>query len=255
MHIENMPVIVTSDSEPQPWWAGSLRTFKASLSRRDYPCHFGRIALERGELFATFFEDSVPPLAASLAEFLDMSRKRLDRRMVLAAFHKPDDRLTGERAHAERFWAVLQGLHDTDDAAWPADVPPGPDDSAWEFSFHGVPMFVFAAAPSYLRRASRNLGPGLVLLFQPRNVFNGIEGGTPRGVRARLVIRERLRRWDTVLPHPDLADYGDPSNNEWRQYFIPDDQSRLYERCPLHVNEPGVPSTSMSAYEGQASNP
>jgi uncharacterized protein len=254
MHIENMPVIVAPGSAPQPWWGASLRAFRASLSRRDYPCHFGRIALERGELFATFFEESVAPLAESLTEFLDMSRQRPERRMVLAAFGRPDDRLASERSQAERFWAVLQGLHDGDTMAWPADVPPGPDHSAWEYSFHGVPMFVFAAAPSYRRRASRNLGPGLVLLFQPRSVFNGIEGGTPRGVRARLVIRDRLRRWDAVDPHPDLADYGDPSNHEWRQYFIPDDQSRLYEQCPLHLKDPGA-ANPKSAYEGQASKP
>jgi FPC/CPF motif-containing protein YcgG len=255
MHIENMPVIVTGHIEPQPWWAASLRAFKASLGRRDYPCHFGRTALERGELFVTFFEDSVQPLAASLAEFLDMSRERLDRRMVLAAFHKPTSRPVSERSQAERFWQVLQVLHDADATPWPADVPPSPDHAAWEYSFRGVPMFVFAAAPSYLNRASRNLGPGLILLFQPRNVFDGIEGGTPRGVRARLVIRERLHRWDSIVPHPDLADYGDPSNNEWRQYFIADDQSRLYERCPLHVKDPGASSTPMPAYEGQASTP
>ena len=96
-------------------------------------------------------------------------------------------------------------------------------------------MFVFAAAPSYARRASRNVGPGLVLLFQPRNVFEGIEGGTPRGMAARQIIRTRLGQWDTMPLHPDMGDYGDPSNHEWRQYFIPDDQGRLHEKCPLQI--------------------
>ncbi|MGE5291013.1 MAG: YqcI/YcgG family protein [Micromonosporaceae bacterium] len=235
-HIEGIPVIVARETEPQPWWTVSLRAFKANLGRRNYPCYFGRLALEHGELFATFFEDSVKTLAASLTEFLDMSRQHLESRMALAAFHRPYDQPVRELSYAERFWDVLQQLHDMDDSDWPADVPLQPENPAWEYSFHGVPMFVFAAAPTYARRASRNVGPGLVLLFQPRNVFNGIEGGTPRGIKARLVIRDRLSRWDTVPPHPDLADYGDPSNNEWRQYFIPDDQSRLYERCPLHIN-------------------
>src|SRR6266540_2512992 len=159
-----MPVIATDGTVPQEWWTGSLREFQAKVSQRDYPCHFGRIALARGELYATFFEDAL-------------------------------ERLADEWSYAERFWHVLQHLHDADTTDWPDGFPRHPESSAWEFSFHGVPMFVFAGAPSYLQRASRSLGPGLVLLFQPRNVFVGIEGGTPRGMAARQVIRDRLSRW------------------------------------------------------------
>jgi len=253
MNIENIPVIMTDDSQPEPWWAASLRAFKSSLGRRNYPCHFGRVALERGEIFATFFDASVAPLADALTEFLDMSRQYLDRRMVLAAFRKSDGGVSDERSYADQFWQVLQGLHDADSAAWPADLPSCTDEPAWEYSFHGVPMFVFAAAPSYQRRASRNLGPGLVLLFQPRNVFTGIEGGTPRGARARQVIRQRLRKWDTVPPHPDLLDYGDPANHEWRQYFFPDDQTRMHERCPLHIRQLDAASDRLPDHDRQAS--
>jgi len=255
--IEGMPVIATDGTVPQEWWTGSLREFQAKVSQRDYPCHFGRIALARGELYATFFEDALEPLAVSLAGFLEMSRRWLDRRMVLAAFQRPDERLADEWSYAERFWHVLQHLHDADTTDWPDGFPRHPESSAWEFSFHGVPMFVFAGAPSYLQRASRSLGPGLVLLFQPRNVFVGIEGGTPRGMAARQVIRDRLSRWDTVPPHPDLGDYGDPSNHEWRQYFIPDDQSRLYESCPLQIagDDGGSPANPTSGHKEQASQP
>jgi uncharacterized protein len=256
MHIEDIPVIVTSDTQPQPWWTVSLRAFRANLGKREYPCYFGRLALEHGQLFATFFEDSIKPLAASLTEFLDMSRRHLDCRMALAAFHKPPDQRIDEESYAEKFWDVLQQLHDLDTSDWPAEVPSQPEHPAWEYSFHGVPMFVFAAAPTYARRASRNIGPGLVLLFQPRNVFDGIEGGTPRGIKARMVIRDRMSRWDTVPPHPDLLDYGDPSNNEWRQYFVPDNQSRLHERCPLRLhNGQNAMFTSLPSDEDRASKP
>lgn len=233
--IDGVPVLAAAGAEPAAWWADSLREFKASVGQRDYPCHFGRLALARGELTVVFFDESLAPLGACLAWFLDLSREHLDRRQVLAAIRKPDVRPVAEAQYAEQFWRILQSLHDADTAEWPAGFPRDPEHSAWEFSFHGVPMFVFAAAPTYRRRASRNLGPGLVLLFQPRNVFDGIEGGSPRGVAARQVIRDRLDRWDTVPPHPDMGDYGDPSNHEWRQYFIADDQARLHEACPLHV--------------------
>lgn len=254
--VNGMPVITAEGVQPQEWWSESLRVFAASVGQREYPCHFGRLALARGELFATFFEDSVQPLAVALAAFLDLSREHLDKRMVMAAFERPLDEPPEEWSYAERFWRVLQGLHDADTVPWPEDFPQRPDDSAWEYSFHGVPMFVFAAAPTYDQRASRNLGRGLVLLFQPRNVFVGIEGGTPRGMAARQVIRDRLSRWDTVPPHPDLGDYGDPSNHEWRQYFIPDDQSRMYESCPLNVRgSADAQVCPVSDHEEQASQP
>lgn len=232
--LEGVPVLAGPDA-PAPWWSPSLRRFKESVGQRDYPCHFGRLALTRGELYAVFCEDHTASLADRLAWFLDMSREHPDRKLVLTAFYKPTAVPGSEASYAEAFWRILQDLHDADTAEWPAGMPLDPEDSAWEFSFHHVPMFVFAAAPSYTRRDSRNLGPGLVLLFQPRNVFDGIEGGTPRGMAARQIIRTRLSQWDTVPPHPDMGDYGDPSNHEWRQYFIPDDQSRLFEKCPLQI--------------------
>jgi FPC/CPF motif-containing protein YcgG len=254
--IGRVPVITTDTTVPQEWWTESLREFEASVGQRDYPCHFGRLALARGELYATFFDDALEPLADSLAEFLDLSRQHLSRRLVLAAFQRPRGAGTGDEwSYAEQFWRVLQGLHDADTVAWPDGFPEHPGDSAWEYCFHGVPVFVFAAAPTYDQRASRNLGPGLVLLFQPRNVFDGIEGGTPRGMAARQVIRHRLSRWDVVEPHPDLGDYGDPSNNEWRQYFIPDDQSRLYESCPLNVKRAGAAIGPTPDHEDQESQP
>jgi uncharacterized protein len=233
--IEGIPVLLCDGAEPAPWWSQSLRQFKESVGQREYPCHFGRLALARGELFAAFPGPTTASLAQRLSWFLDMSRRCLDRRLVLAAFCEPRTQPVSESAYAEQFWQVLQELHDADAAEWPADIPHDPEDSTWEFAFHGVPMFVFAAAPSYARRASRNVGPGLVVLFQPRNVFDGIEGGTPRGMAARQIIRRRLNQWDTVPVHPDLGDYGDPANSEWRQYFIPDGPGRLQEKCPLQI--------------------
>jgi FPC/CPF motif-containing protein YcgG len=240
--IEGVCVLSAPGATPAPWWSESLRDFKKSVGQRDYPCHFGRLALARGELFAVFLDESAASLAEHLSWFLDMSRQHIERRMVLAAFCEPRSQPGDQTEYAEQFWHILQDLHDADTTGWPGAIPSDPEHSAWEFSFRGVPMFVFAAAPSYTRRASRNVGPGLVLLFQPRNVFDGIEGGTPRGMAARQIIRTRLGQWDTVPPHPDLGDYGDPSNHEWRQYFLPDDHDRLHEKCPLQIR--GADSTA-----------
>jgi hypothetical protein len=253
LRISGVPVICRADRLPEPWWRTSVKELTGSVAERDYPCHFGRAALLRGEFFATFFDGPGPDLAWALRTFLERSQREPRRRLVLAGFRRPEAEPRDQDWYEAEFWRVLQELHDGDDRPWPASTPSRPEHPNWEFSFSGVPMFVFAAAPTYLRRRSRNLGTGLVLLFQPRNVFAGVEGGTPGGVRARQGIRRRLAEWDTVAPHADLGDYGDPSNNEWRQYFIADDHSRLRERCPLHLRDAdGTPPELTDHVEGAA---
>lgn len=226
----------------------ALPPFRESVSDRAYPCYFGRRALEQRELFVTYIDrEGICGFAESLAVFLDYHvRPAPERRQVLAAFAEP----CGEQAHdayARRFWEILCWLHKHDPQSWPSDVPHDPHDPAWEFSFNGTPMFVFAAAPTHRLRRSRNLGGCLVLLFQPRNVFTGIEGGTRAGIVARRRIRDSLAAWDCVPAHPAMGDYGDPSNFEWRQYFLPDDQSEMYSACPFRTRS-CVPTAITTIY-------
>ena len=218
------------------WLPAVLDRFRTNLADPGYPCNFGRYALQHDELYGSWVDrdGDLDPLRGDLAAFLDGTRPYPRRRMVLAAFLAPEP-ATDHAGHGRRFWSTLQFLHDHDDRPWPADIPAAPSDAHWEFSYHGTPMFVFAAAPTHRARRSRNLGPGLVLLFQPRNVFAGIEGGTRAGTKARRNIRRDLAAWDTVDPHPSMGDYGDPSNYEWTQYYIADDASALHRSCPLRI--------------------
>lgn len=86
----------------------------------------------------------------------------------------------------------------------------------------------------------------MVLLFQPRSVFAAIEGGTPGGTKAREVIRRRLAAWDLAGLHPSLGDYGDPSNHEADQYFLPDDDSPPAP-CPLVLRGAPTPASPAAA--------
>jgi FPC/CPF motif-containing protein YcgG len=211
----------------------ALHNFCDNVSDRSYPCHFGRRALKQRELFVTYADQArLPELGSALSAFLDHVRPTPDRRQVLACFVEPG----AEQSHddyAATFWFILQWLHCHDPRPWPAEVPRDPHDPDWEFSFAGTAMFVFAAAPTHRVRRSRNLSDCLILLFQPRNVFIGIEGGTRAGKEARRRIRASLAEWDHASAHPSMGDYGDPSNFEWRQYVIPDDQSEIYDTCPF----------------------
>jgi len=214
----------------------ALPAFRENVGDGAYPCYFGRRALEQRELFVTHINKAgMPQFAETLAGFLDYVGPTPQRRQVLAAFAEPAGEQTHD-AYGRRFWSILDWLQDHDQQPWPSDVPRDPRDPAWEFCFNGTPMFVFAAAPTYRSRRSRRLGNCLVLLFQPRNVFTGIEGGTPAGRVARRRIRDTLAGWDSAPAHPAMGDYGDPSNFEWRQYYIADDQSDMYAVCPLSAH-------------------
>jgi len=234
------PDVAVDPAGPE-WFVRAARTFRENVRSREYPCHFGRQSLERRELMVTHAElADLRPLADALAFFLDNTPRVRGGRHVLSAFLRPSASTlsTGVGGpshddHDRAFWEVLQYLHDHDPEPWPEGFPMDTEDPSWEFCFNGEAMFVFGAAPTHGLRASRNLADCLVLLFQPRSVFFGIEGGTAAGIVARKRIRERLRAWDLAGPHPSMGNYGDPSNVEWRQYFIPDDDSDLHGECPF----------------------
>jgi FPC/CPF motif-containing protein YcgG len=225
------------------WFPASVAAMRQQLLAAGYPCYLGTVAERRGDVKYTCVEGGEwGHLPGTLARFLTQAGSATGRRLVLAAIFEPEKE---ERPHAyyeERFWALLQFLHENDPVPWPADYPTDPDDPRWEFVLAGVPVFTFLAAPSYRARKSRNLGPSQVVLFQPRTVFDGIEGETRAGIRSRQRIRKLLAEWDGLLPHPDLKSYGDPSNREWKQYVLPEANSPVEGRCPLRIR-PGTNRT------------
>ncbi len=165
------------------------------------------------------------------------SYRSLGRLTSFVAFFRPGpaDRPIG--AYERDFWEVLQYLRDWDPAAWPREIPTDSEDPHWEFAFAGEPVFVVCNTPAHRLRRSRR-SSGMLMTFQPRWVFEGLEGDSPRGRRARDVIRERLLSYDDVPPHAELGNYGAPGNREWAQYFLPDDAEAVPARCPLHASHP-----------------
>ena len=78
--------------------------------------------------------------------------------------------------YRDYFWKVLQYLHENDKETWPKQIAKDPDHYLWEFSFGGEPIFAFGNAPAYKQRKTRHLGNSLVIGFQPRTIFDGLEG-------------------------------------------------------------------------------
>lgn len=228
------------------WLVREHRLFAQRLLDRDYPCYFGTSAEKRGELRYGYTEGDVGHLPVLLREFLALSRSRPKVRHALALFFAPEEVERPLSYYRGRFWETLGFLHGEDGKPWPEGRPSDPEDPDWEFCFDGEPMFVFASAPAYRDRASRNMGDCLILLFQPRRVFDGIEGGTPAGTRTREIIRQRMREWDGMEYHPDMGSYGDPSSYEWKQYFLPDDNLPVAGECPFRSTGRGRGTGSAS---------
>lgn len=209
------------------------------LLRRDildnrYPCTFGRAALRQRELYTTWAAAAEPAeLARDVADFLDVATASPASRQPLVVFVEPQEPLADEQVYERRFWQILRQLHRHDDRPWPADVPDDPRRPGWQFCFHATSIFVFALVPTARRRRSRNHPTCLVLVFMPRDVFNGIEVGTAAGNTARARIRERLEAWDEVPMHPSMGERYELSDDEWRQYFLTDQDEERHDLCPF----------------------
>ena len=215
------------------WLDASYATLREQVLDPAYPCFFGTMAERRGEMFYSFVNGrDLRDLPATMQTFAELALQPEYRRNNIAVFFEPDPEPLAHEAYRALFWGILQRLHDVDpDPA--ADQQPDPMDEAWEFSYAGVQMFVVCACPSFRARHSRNLGPGMVLLFQPRSVFVDTITNKVIGREARNQVRKRLETWDEIPAHPDLGFYGDPGNLEWKQYFLDDANAPIDDRCPF----------------------
>lgn len=219
--------------DPPAWMAQSYKTLYDIVIDPRYPCFFGTQAERRGEMFYSYVQGKdISGMAATMATFARLADEPAYRKHNIAVFFEPDAEPLSHQAYHDHFWRTLQHLHDVDPDP-EADYQPDPHDEAWEFSFAGLQTFVVCACPSFETRHSRNLGPGMVLLFQPRAVFVDTITNKVIGREARNQVRARLREWDAVEPHPDLGFYGDPGNLEWKQYFLSDENVAAIDKCPF----------------------
>lgn len=225
------------------WHVAQLRLFEAAVADRHYPCNFATDALVNRDLW-TGYAASIDPrlqsteLAAAARDFIDGSAERMQKRPCLTFFLPPEGGVFNDlEASRERFWQLLQSIHELDTRPWPADVPADPENPDFMFCFHGDKMFVFASTPAYRFRRSRNLCDGFAMVFVLERSFKGINRGTPEGDRAHRLIRARCGRWDDVPAHPEFA--SDKGGLGWKSYFVPDDDSPVLGRCPLRIRPAG----------------
>ncbi|MGL4745272.1 MAG: YqcI/YcgG family protein [Dermatophilaceae bacterium] len=207
-----------------------------------FPCIFARNAQKKHLLRFAFVDGDEPKHLDRLTEdvlaFLDDCRgwdEHVDSAPPLVVLFAP--RVTAGartvREYHDRGWWVLREVHRRDPAPWPPSVPTRPDHAGWSLCFAGVPIFVNMSTPAHKHRRSRNLGRNLAFVVNPRERFDVLAGPTPRGHRARAVIRKRVDAYDDLRHSGDLGFYGSGSL-EWHQYEIQDTDPPTHPaHCPF----------------------
>ena len=227
-----------------PVWAPhALHGFSQVMEDETFPCMFARSAYRRGMLLVLFAESPTDPVSLEsvrdgLTEYLEVLRtcRPVDAELtVFNILFKPDMPVPSLAVHQDQAWGVLQYLHEHDPSTWPTSVPIDPDDPLWSFSFAGVPLFINVSSPAHRERRSRNLGPSLVLVVQPREGFDGVGGPHIKGDHIRARIRELIQAYDGQAAAAELGTYPRQENREWQQYALPDRNTERADRCPLRL--------------------
>ncbi|KAB1193399.1 hypothetical protein GJR96_08065 [Haloferax sp. MBLA0076] len=242
------------DDDDLPEWAAQhYETFRETMlgdnDGAPFPCYFGVESERNGDALYTFVDsmtdkDALLALRDTVLEYLDVYRDYSEACSLVTFFKPPEEDLT-EADYHERLWHILQFLHVNDPEPWPEDIPTDPDDSTWEFSFGGEPIFPTTRAPFYDERLSRYCPWGLEITFQPRSLFDGITADTEAGQKARSVIQNRIEEYDGVCPHADLGDWGVEGDREWPQYMFSSDESQAPDECPIRITR-DHPKVSMA---------
>ncbi|MFB9973138.1 YqcI/YcgG family protein [Allobacillus sp. SKP2-8] len=240
MLTKNSSFLLTKDDFEQAdhlpdWLLREYKTFSETVTDPTFPCFFGMTAQRRGELRYSYIEhDKWDHLSEAVESFLSLFTPENKTRHGLFIFVEPESEEKSIDYYRSYFWDILQYLHEQDRFDWPAGAPKDPEHYLWDFHFAGEPIFAFGNAPAYKQRKTRDLGNSLVLGFQPRKIFEGLEGTEKGGIMSREKVRARVEAWDGLPKHPDISHFGDPDHNEWKQFFIGDDIEPIKGKCPFH---------------------
>jgi FPC/CPF motif-containing protein YcgG len=226
------------------WARQSLDALKQILSEPSkFPCTFARSAFKSQKLRyllagSPFDKDELRRVREGLLDYLSLCDKLsgIDESMtaLLILFQPEFVPLTVEAYH-QQAWMVMQDWINNDPEPWPDDIPLDLHQPMWSLCFRGVPLFVNVSCPAHRTRKSRDLGPSLVLVTQPRAGFDPVADNTPRGRKVRQHIRDLVDKYDAPLSWPRELNFYHEGGLEWPQYALKDDDAPRTDRCPLVI--------------------
>ena len=205
-----------------------------------FPCLFAQHASRTKRLVFSFVDDlskaSFMKSASDLAEYLERAASwdgsPATAEPLVMVFHPKHAAAPSVAGYHQIAWSVLQFWHDVDPAPWPDTVTNDPHVPYWTMCFAGVQIFVNISNPAHHQRRSRNLGPALTLVINPRERFDMVAGDTPSGRKIRQKIRERIEAYDGLTHSPTLGSY-EAGEIEWWQYGLMESNEPRTDRCPF----------------------
>lgn len=221
------------------WQQDAFIQFKSMIADPEgaYPCIPGRQGFLSNNLRFGFVPDprndqAILEVAQLLQQYGEISRNTGKYASLVLFFETPQDMAASfSIEHYEQlFWSVLSRVSAIDTVPWPEHISTDPSHHSWEFCYNGTPYFAFCATPAHTLRRSRHT-PYFVIAFQPRWVFEEINDSTAFGRNMKKLIRNKLVEYDGIPAHPSLKWYGQEDNQEWKQYFLRDDES-VPSKCP-----------------------
>ncbi|MDQ0230074.1 YqcI/YcgG family protein [Metabacillus malikii] len=223
------------------WEKETFEKFAKKMKDREqlFPCipatqGFALNHLRYGFLPDPRNEEAKIQLRKLLAEYTESSNEFGDYTSLIIFFNTPEvlkETYTVEQFE-EIFWNQMNDLASHDEKEWPAHIPSNPEETLWEFCFHGEQYFMYCGTPAHRNRKSRHFDE-YMLAITPRWVLTKFGESPKYAEKIRKQVRKRIEKYDSVPIHPELNSYGNEDNFEWKQYFLHDDDSAL-SKCPFH---------------------
>ncbi|MDQ8736800.1 YqcI/YcgG family protein [Paenibacillus sp. LHD-38] len=221
------------------WQQDAYRQFASMIAdpANSYPCIPGRYGFLTNNLRFGFASDprdeqAITEVSQLLRQYGESAHETGKYASLVIFFKTPEELRSSYTIedYEELFWSVLSRVSAKDETPWPDAISTDPSHHSWEFCYDGHPYFAFCSTPAHTVRKSR-LSPYFLIAFQPRFVFEEINDSTPFGRNMKKLIRQKLVEYDGVPAHPSLKWYGQEDNQEWKQYFLRDDESSP-SKCP-----------------------
>jgi uncharacterized protein len=227
-------------SELSDWQQDAISRFKDKMtSPKKFPCIPATQAYALKQLRYGFAgipasDSSAVELAGILKQFSLQSREFGKYTTLVVFFDTPAALVEANTVEDFEllFWKLLNQLNEIDEMKWPEHIPPDPEESEWEFCFHGEQYFMYCATPLHKNRDSRFF-PYMMMAITPRWVLQEFNSNPAYAEKIQKQIRKRLELYDQIDAHPELKKYGTEDNYEWKQYFLRDDDTAL-SKCPFH---------------------
>ncbi|EFE9533697.1 YqcI/YcgG family protein [Escherichia coli] len=210
------------------------------ISRKDFPCLFGKHAWKLGSVLFAFIQsnDIEHQVVNALVELTNRTKNLPQEERIysplLCVFENSN--LSSLEKEQNFAWRILQKIHDSDIAEWPEHIPLNPDSNEWSFCFNGVELFVNISCPNHTKIKSRNLGNNIVFVINPRTHFDIVANlNDPKGIKIRETIRGRSTKYNEGITPIELGFYGSEDNREWKQYALHEPGTPIVENCPLKI--------------------